>query len=278
MKSTNANFSTNLWQRYAVVIVAFLIMALSPAYAEQLTAGVSFAQISFISSNPQENYSHYGQVSVDYTMIYGEGYINVERYNNGQAAGWIVRNLPVISGSVLPGFTTVFDLGVSGYQSSITAYVDFSPTKLADDTSLKGKVPLSFPLGQAEYPFSPSTFSASCACDPITQSLQAEDQAQPPAVSKEALTVAKVKNPDGGTATIFWFNPANPQAAPKHIKFTVKKMAKPEDAADAIAKAMNEFFKDKKLEYSAKAVGATVTLSGGWWAAVNNPLVSLTVD
>jgi len=46
-------------------------------------------------------------VSIDYTMLYGEGYINIERYENGKAAGWVVKNLPVISGVILSGFSTV---------------------------------------------------------------------------------------------------------------------------------------------------------------------------
>jgi hypothetical protein len=99
-------------------------------------------------------YSHYGQVSVDFNMLYGEGYINVERYANGKAAGWVVKNLPVTSGSVLPGYSTMFDLGASGYQATFSAYVDFSPTALANDTSLKGQAALTYQLGQAEYPLS----------------------------------------------------------------------------------------------------------------------------
>ena len=84
------------------VFSLFLVITLSPAYASQVTSGVSFAQVSFTGSNPPEMYSHYGQISVDFNMLYGEGYINVERYANGKAAGWVVKNLPVISGSILP--------------------------------------------------------------------------------------------------------------------------------------------------------------------------------
>ena len=101
-----------------------------------------------------QKYSQWGQISIDYTMLYGEGYINVERYENGKAAGWVVKNLPVISGSVLSGFSTMFDLGASGYRSSLAAYVDFSPVPLADDSSLRSQVPLTYQLGQAEYPLS----------------------------------------------------------------------------------------------------------------------------
>jgi hypothetical protein len=150
MKTTKVNYVANQWQRYVVCILALLVVALSPAYASQPTAGVSFAQISFTDAK----YSHYGQVSIDFTMLYGEGYINVEQFQNGEPAGWLVKNLPVINSAVLPGFSTMFDLGISGYQSSFSAYVDFSPTALADDSSLKNQSPLSYKLAQAEYPVS----------------------------------------------------------------------------------------------------------------------------
>ncbi len=152
MKTAKISYANNLWHRYAVCILAFLVITLSPAYASQVTSGVSFAQVSFTGSNPPEMYSHYGQISVDFNMLYGEGYINVERYANGKAAGWVVKNLPVISGSILPGYSTMFDLVASGYQSTFSAYVDFSPTALANDTSLKGQAALRYQLGQAEYP------------------------------------------------------------------------------------------------------------------------------
>jgi hypothetical protein len=152
MKSSKINHTTNLWQRYAVCTLALLFIALGPAYASQPTSGVSFAQVSFTDAKAPQKYSHYGQVSIDYTMLYGEGYINVERYENGKAAGWVVKNLPVISGSVLSGFSTMFDLGASGYQSSFAAYVDFSPTPLADDSFLKSQAGITYQLAQAEYP------------------------------------------------------------------------------------------------------------------------------
>ena len=153
MKTTKTT-DTNLWQRNAVFVIALLVIALSPAYAEQPTSGISFSQISFTDPAAPQRYSHYGQVSMDYTLLYGDGYINVERYDSGKAAGWVVQNIPVISGSILPGFSTMFDLGASGYQSSFTAYVDFSPTPLANDSSLRNQAPLTYQLAQAEYPLS----------------------------------------------------------------------------------------------------------------------------
>ena len=148
------SYGVNLRQRYAACVLVLLLFALSPAYASQLTSGVSFAQVSFTDASAPQQYSQYGQVFIDYTMLYGEGYINIERYNNGKAAGWVVRNLPVINGSVLSGYSTMFDLGASGYESSLDAYVDFSPAPLADDSSLRNQVAVTYQLGQAEYPLS----------------------------------------------------------------------------------------------------------------------------
>lgn len=142
---------TSTCLRAVMLSLALFVIAVCAAHAEQPTASVSFAQVSFTASNPPVKYSHYGQVSVDFMMLYGEGYINVERYQNGQPAGWVVKNLPVIGGSVLSGFSTMFDLGSSGYQPSFSAYVDFSPTPLADDSALKNQTPLTYQLAQAEY-------------------------------------------------------------------------------------------------------------------------------
>jgi len=156
MKNTKSSLSINLWQRYTVLIIALFVLALSPAYAEQLTSGVSFSQISFTASIPPQMYSRHGQMSVDFTMLYGEGYINVERYQNGQPAGWVVKNLPVVNSSILSGFSTMFDLGASGYQSSFAAYVNYSTSPLADDSSLKNQAPVTYQLGQAEYSVLPA--------------------------------------------------------------------------------------------------------------------------
>ncbi len=152
MTSLHMNHAMRRCQRYAISSFALVVIALSPAYATQVTSGVSFAQVSFTGANGPEKYSHYGQVSIDYTMLYGGGYINIERYENGTATGWIVKNLPVVRGSVLSGFSTIFDLGTSGYQLSLSAYVNFSSTPLANDSSLKNQAPLTYELGQAEYP------------------------------------------------------------------------------------------------------------------------------
>ena len=139
MNTLKTNYAADLSQRCAAYIFALLLVALSSAYASQPTSGVSFAQVSFTDPAAPQKYSQYGQVSIDYTMLYGEGYINVERYENGKAAGWVVNNLPVIGGSALSGYSTMFDLGSTGFQSSLSAYVSFTLDKLADDSSLKIK-------------------------------------------------------------------------------------------------------------------------------------------
>ncbi len=151
MKTAKTHTSIDLRQR-ALFVVALVMVMLRFAYAEQPTSGISFAQISFTSPEAPQKYSRYGQISIDYTMLYGDGYINVERYNNGQAAGWVVRNLPVTSRSLVPGYSTTFDLGASGYQQTLGAYVDFSPSPMAADSSLINQTPVTYKLGQAEYP------------------------------------------------------------------------------------------------------------------------------
>ena len=49
----------------------------------------------------------------------------------------------------------MFDLGGAGDRSSLSAYVDFSSTPLADDSSLRHGGAITYQLGQAEYPLLP---------------------------------------------------------------------------------------------------------------------------
>jgi hypothetical protein len=149
MKSSRIS---SIWQKYAILVLSLLVAALSPVYAIQPTSGASFAQISFTGAKAQQEYSPYGQVSIDYAMLYGGGYINVERYENGKAAGWVVQNLPVVNSAGQPAAATRFELGGSGRQYSFAAYVDFSPARLPDDSSLKRQVPLTYLLSQIVLP------------------------------------------------------------------------------------------------------------------------------
>ncbi len=155
MKSSRTNHTTTYFMRnfgkVTVLGITLMVITFCSAHAEQPTVGISFAQVSFTASTPPVKYSNYGEIFVDFTMLYSEGYVNVERYHNGQPSGWVVKNLPVIDGSVLSGFSTMFDLGSSGYQPSFSAYVNFSPTPLADDSALKKQTPLTYQLAQAEY-------------------------------------------------------------------------------------------------------------------------------
>ncbi len=189
MQTTQSIHATNLWQRYALLVIAMLIVALSPAYAQQPTSGISFAQVSFTDQEAPESYSHYGQVFIDYTMLYGDGYINVERYDGGKASGWVLQNIPVSSGSLLREVSTMFDLGASGYQSSLAAYIDFSPTELADDSSLKDKVPLTYQMAQALYPL-PSP-GMSKATNPTPRGIVKLSPAQGPVGTRVTVTISK---------------------------------------------------------------------------------------
>ena len=131
-------------------IVTLVLITLGAAHAVEPTSGISFAQVSFTS--PSQPYSRYGKVVVVSGTLYGDGFINIERYENGVARRWIVKNLPVVNGALPSGASTMFDLGATGRQYSFTAYVDYSPTPLADDSSLAGKVPLAYLLKQEVLP------------------------------------------------------------------------------------------------------------------------------
>jgi len=85
-------------------------------------------------------------------MFYGSGYINVERYENGQAVAWAVRNLAVGNAPSPAEVSALFDLGAADRQYSFSAYVDFSPAPLPDDSSLKGRVPMVYLLAQIAPP------------------------------------------------------------------------------------------------------------------------------
>jgi len=136
---------------YPLFSILILVLSFGSAQAVQPTAGVSFAQVSFTDQQSPQAYSRYAQAFIDNAMLYGDGYINVERYENGKAAGWVVRNFPVESGSKKTRFTALFDLGGPGYQATVSAYVDFSPVALPDDSSLVGKLPLNYPLAQVQH-------------------------------------------------------------------------------------------------------------------------------
>lgn len=134
-----------------VTLLATIVMALALSAAAQEmtqpTSGVTFAQVSFTD----QMYSHYGQLFIDPSTLYGDGYVNAERYENGQADGWAIRNMRVESGTERLAFSSLFDLGSTDYQGSISAYVAFSPNPLADDSSLRGQTPLTYLLRQAHH-------------------------------------------------------------------------------------------------------------------------------
>ncbi len=139
------------WKRYATGVILLAALALTPLYAVQQSSGVSFAQVNFTYADAPQPYSQYGQVSLDYSVLTSGGYINVERYNaDGTPAGWVVQNMPVLSAYGLPGLSSMFDLGSSGYQTSFSAYVDFSSTPLVDDSSLNHQLPTVYQLAQVQ--------------------------------------------------------------------------------------------------------------------------------
>src|SRR6516164_7399267 len=70
----------------------------SPTRAMDLTEAVCFAQVSFTDPRDPEMYSRYGHAFISSGILDRSASLNVERYADGQPAGWIVKNLPV-SGS-----------------------------------------------------------------------------------------------------------------------------------------------------------------------------------
>jgi hypothetical protein len=132
-------------------------------FASPLTTGVSFKQVDFTYQNAPEPDSQYGQIFLDYGVIHQipgispSGYVNVitlgtcvEGLNAGAlctsnsacpdsicSTGWVVQNMPVFASSGLPGLSMMFDLGFSGPQTtSFRAIVDYSPSPLADDSTI----------------------------------------------------------------------------------------------------------------------------------------------
>lgn len=116
----------------ATIMLCFALS--SETLASPLTSGVSFSQVDFTYPGATELNSPYGQVFLDYSQIPVSGYVNVVT-----SQGWVVQNIPVFPSSGLPGLSMMFDLGFSGPQTApFQAYVDYSPTPLANDSTLTG--------------------------------------------------------------------------------------------------------------------------------------------
>lgn len=134
-------------RRYQRVLGLFImaLFAVNAVRASPPASGVSFSQIRYAGA---AEYSHLAQMSVAPGALYGSGYLNVERYEQGRAVDWVVRNLPLNGDAV----TAVFDLGSSGQQVQFAAYVDFSPAPLPDDSSLRNRTPFVYLLSYIELP------------------------------------------------------------------------------------------------------------------------------
>ena len=133
-----------LRSRYVPCIFIMSLSFANLARATQPVSGISFSQIRYGGTE----YSRLAQVRVAASALYGSGYLNVERYEQGTAVDWAVRNLPV-NGDIA---TAMFDLGTSGQQHQVTAYVEFSPEPLYDDSSLKNQLPFVYMLSLVELP------------------------------------------------------------------------------------------------------------------------------
>ncbi|MBN2438036.1 MAG: hypothetical protein JXL20_05480 [Deltaproteobacteria bacterium] len=124
-----------IFRAFGVCLLSFLFgMNLTPALAAEATVvqghGVTFSQIDFPSYETPMLDSNIGIVNVDASALrqatgMGSGYLNVNVNDV-----WIVRNLPVFSGSEYPysAIATEFDLGITPGTdvSSFNASVKFS--------------------------------------------------------------------------------------------------------------------------------------------------------
>src|SRR5437016_668633 len=110
--------------------LAFLMLPL--VYGASLSTGVTFDQVNFTYPGASQPNSGYGQAFLDYSVIPGSGYVNVKT-----SSGWVVQNMPVISGSGLPGLSMMFDLGFSGTQTSaFFAQVEYTANPLSDQSQI----------------------------------------------------------------------------------------------------------------------------------------------
>jgi hypothetical protein len=89
-------------RRYQRVLGLFImaLFAMNTVRASQPASGISFSQIRYGVAG----YSRLVQVSVGPGALYGSGYLNVERYEQGRAVDWVVRNLPVNGGAAVGDF------------------------------------------------------------------------------------------------------------------------------------------------------------------------------
>jgi len=112
--------------------------------------GVSFAQVDFTWPGATTLNSSTGQVNVDIATLQtltglSSGFINVST-----GLGWVVQNLPVLSGFSYPSVSTKFQLGTSSSIdiTSLDAFVSFSSTPL---TSAPTGPPATFPVGDTRF-------------------------------------------------------------------------------------------------------------------------------
>ncbi len=116
--------------RGMVCFVAVVVLCALPAPAVTVSPGegVSFGQMDFLWPSAETLNSDTGQIDVDIAFLQtatslSSGYLNV-----ATDAGWVVQNLPVLSGFPYPSISSNFGLGstVGDDVTSLTATVDFS--------------------------------------------------------------------------------------------------------------------------------------------------------
>ncbi len=116
--------------------------------------GVTFSQVSYLFSGSDGQPSGTGQIDINipkltaYTGM-NSGYINVV-----DDAGWVVQNLPVLSGFPYPDMSTTFNLNV-GHGTLVTdleAYVCYSPDAVPQAPRYNNPLDYSdFPVAEVGY-------------------------------------------------------------------------------------------------------------------------------
>ncbi len=134
---------------FAMGVLGILVLPTgSLAVIVSVGSGASFSQISFTWSSGLEPDSNWAQFDVDIAALTAatgiqQGFINVST-----GLGWVVQNVPVNAASSYPTTGSHFGLFAGGFQSSLPAYIDFSPNPVS---SFIGGTLNPFTLGHVEY-------------------------------------------------------------------------------------------------------------------------------
>src|SRR3954470_18669113 len=137
-----------------ILAIAFALAWTGAAFAQSINpSAVTIDQIDF-RGGPN---SVVGEISIDYALAGGSGFVNVLNPAVPSDSGWLVRNLPVFAPSTgydNSSITTRMDLtqlGVTNGADLTSAYliIDYSPSPSATRSQVEshGASPRTFPVG-----------------------------------------------------------------------------------------------------------------------------------